>query len=186
MSTSDRVAHSRWLSWALRHEPAAAGIALDEAGWTPIAAMLAAAARQGHAITRAELEALVAGSDKQRFAISPDGLEIRANQGHSVPVDLGLAPQEPPERLFHGTADRFVAAILRDGLRRQARHHVHLSAERATAAAVGTRHGRLVVLVVAAGRMHRDGHAFFRSANGVWLAEAVPAGYLAREDEGQG
>ncbi len=172
---------SKWMSWALRHDPGAAGITLDDQGWTEIEALLAAAARQKMAMTRDELATIVATNDKQRFAISPDGREIRANQGHSVPIDLGLAPQIPPALLFHGTADRFVAAILRDGLRKQARHHVHLSAERATAAVVGTRHGRLVVLTVASATMHQEGFAFYRSANGVWLADEVPARFLAVE-----
>lgn len=182
MSTDRRLVElSKWLSWALRHDPTAAGITLDAEGWVSIGALLAAAESQGRGMSRAELERIVETSDKKRFAIDGDGTAIRANQGHSVAVDLGLEPQVPPDVLFHGTADRFVEAILREGLRKQARHHVHLSADRATAAAVGTRHGRLIVLLVDARGMHGDGHRFYRSANGVWLADAVPAAYLERE-----
>jgi putative RNA 2'-phosphotransferase len=175
------IALSKWMSWALRHDPTAAGITLDHAGWTSVDALLEAAARQGQRMTRTELEAVVANNEKKRFLISDDGCTIRANQGHSVPVDLGLDPLIPPCQLFHGTADRFIAAILREGLRRQARQHVHLSADRMTATAVGTRHGRPVILIVAAERMHSDGHVFYRSANGVWLTEAVPATYLSAD-----
>jgi len=173
---------SKWLSWALRHDPTAAGITLDAAGWCDIDAVLAAAARAGRTMTMAELSQVVSTSDKKRFALSDGGHLIRANQGHSVPVELGLAPQAPPHLLFHGTADRFVAAIRTEGLKRQARHHVHLSADRGTATSVGVRHGRPVVLVIAAGRMHADGHLFYRSENVVWLVEAVPPAYLGIEE----
>lgn len=184
MSADRRLVElSKWLSWALRHDPTAAGIELNPEGWVPVEQLLSAAECQGRGMTSAELERIVEASDKKRFAVSGDGLSIRANQGHSVPVDLGLEPQVPPAVLFHGTADRFVESILREGLQRQARHHVHLSAERATAAAVGTRHGRLIVLTVDALQMHGDGHRFYRSANGVWLADAVPAAYLRREQQ---
>ena len=173
------IERSRWMSWALRHDPSGAGITLDPAGWTTIDGLLAAARRHGYAISRAELEAIVATNDKRRFAISADGLSIRASQGHSVPVDLGLQPLAPPERLYHGTADRFVASILASGLERRQRQQVHLSAEQATAISVGGRHGRPVVLCIAAGRMHADGHVFTRSANGVWLVDAVPPAYIS-------
>lgn len=175
---SAHQAASKWLSWALRHDPQAAGIVFEEAGWTAVPALLDAAARAGHVLDRAQLGALVAASDKQRFALSPDGLLILANQGHSVPVELGLPAREPPAVLFHGTAERFLPDIRRDGLQRRARHHVHLSAEPATADAVGGRHGRSVVLRVDAARMHADGLVFNCSTNGVWLVDEVPPQYL--------
>ena len=122
---------------------------------------------------------MVRTSDKQRFAISEDGTRIRANQGHSVPVELGLLPQVPPEQLYHGTATRFLDSIRIQGLLRGDRHHVHLSANADTAVKVGSRHGQPVVLIVHAGDMHHAGHVFFRSDNGVWLVAHVPPAFLA-------
>lgn len=178
--TPERItAASKWLSWALRHDPTGAGIVLDAQGWTPVADLLAAANRAGHRLDRSLLDDLVRRNDKQRFAFDEAGGRIRANQGHSQPVDLGLESLVPPDLLYHGTADRFVAAILAKGIQRQSRQQVHLSAERTTATSVGGRHGRPVVLTVASGRMHADGHRFYRSANGVWLTDEVPATYVS-------
>ncbi len=152
---------------------------LDGQGWTELAHLLAQARRHGTNITRAELDAVVAGSDKQRFALSDDGLRIRANQGHSVArVDLALAPALPPALLYHGTATRFVDAIRAQGLEPGARQHVHLSREQDTAETVGGRHGRAVVLRVDTQAMQRAGHVFYLSANGVWLTAAVPATFI--------
>jgi putative RNA 2'-phosphotransferase len=162
----------------LRHEPEAIGITLDAEGWVAVDELLAAAARHGQPITRQQLEEIVATNDKKRFSFSADGRLIRANQGHSVEVDLGLAPIEPPELLYHGTGAKSLASIREKGLVRGSRHHVHLSLDRDTAHRVGQRHGRPAVLVVEAGRMHRDGHRFYRSENGVWLTEAAPPEYL--------
>jgi putative RNA 2'-phosphotransferase len=169
---------SKFLSLHLRHEPAAFGLRLEPGGWVPVAALLAGAAAKGIPITRVELDAVVRGSDKQRFAFDESGDKIRANQGHSAEVDLQLQPAEPPAVLYHGTADRFLVPILRDGLNKMARHHVHLSADTATASKVGSRHGRLVLLAVEAASMRADGHQFFRSANGVWLVDTVQPRYL--------
>ncbi len=162
----------------LRHQPGAAGISLDREGWVAIDVLLAGCAAQGRPITREELLEIVATSDKQRFAISADGLCIRANQGHSVEVDLALAPVEPPAVLFHGTVARFLDAIRREGLRAGERTHVHLSADVTTAKKVGARRGAPVILEVDAAAMHRAGLQFFCSANGVWLTAAVPPQYL--------
>ena len=169
---------SKFLSFVLRHNPQAIGVTLDAEGWVPVDELLAAAARDGTSISREQLEEVVATNDKKRFAFSDDGRLIRANQGHSVEVDLNLEPVEPPELLYHGTVDRFLESIRAKGLIRGNRHHVHMSADRETAARVGQRRGRPVVLVVEAARMHRAGHQFFCSENGVWLTEAVPAEYL--------
>jgi putative RNA 2'-phosphotransferase len=173
---------SKFLSLVLRHKPQTIGITLDPEGWVPVEDLLAAAARHGRSITREQLDEVVATNDKKRFAFSPDSGLIRANQGHSVEVDLGLVPLEPPELLYHGTVERFLDSIREKGLVRGNRHHVHLSADRETAARVGQRRGQPVVLVVEAGRMQRDGHQFFRSDNGVWLTEAVPAIFLKFPD----
>ncbi|HZT81414.1 MAG TPA: RNA 2'-phosphotransferase, partial [Gemmataceae bacterium] len=147
-------------------------------GWVPVADLLAACAAHDFPVSHEELNEVVASSDKQRFAFDESGTRIRANQGHSAAVDLQLQPVTPPNLLYHGTAESTVPLILRDGLRRMARHHVHLSADVPTARKVGARHGRPAVLVVDAAAMHRAGHAFFVSANGVWLVDAVPPEYL--------
>lgn len=174
----------KYLSLILRHDPARAGLVLDPGGWTPVERVLSALAAAGLPATREHLQAVVAADAKGRYALAGD--RIRANQGHSVPVDLGLPESEPPALLFHGTPERNVPAILREGLRRGQRHHVHLSTDEATADAVGSRRGRAVVLRVAAAAMHAEGHAFRRSANGVWLTDTVPARHLSVPDRPSG
>lgn len=169
---------SKWMSLVLRHDPAKFGVELDGAGWTRVDDLLAAAARAGLPLDDATLRRLVAENDKQRFALSDDGTMIRASQGHSVAVELGLEPVEPPPVLFHGTATRFLGSIRREGLVAGSRRQVHLSADADTAKTVGARHGRPAILRIDAARMHADGHRFFRSANGVWLTDAAPAEYL--------
>ncbi|MFC4496321.1 RNA 2'-phosphotransferase [Streptomyces ovatisporus] len=171
---------SKFLSRHLRHEPQRIGITLDARGRVNVQELLQAAAAHGFPFSRAELEEVVATSDKQRFAIE-DGL-IGANQGHSVAVDLELPVLEPPARLYHGTVGRFLPAIRAEGLRAMNRHAVHLSPDRETATRVGARRGRPVVLTVEAAAMHRDGHRFQLSRNGVWLVEAVPPRYLRAPD----
>ncbi|MEU8511433.1 RNA 2'-phosphotransferase [Kitasatospora sp. NPDC048722] len=174
------VKTSRMLSRILRHEPGWVGITLDEAGWVRIDLLLAALAAKGNRLSRADLDHIVATNNKRRFGYSPDGLSIRANQGHTVAVDLGLAAAVPPPVLYHGTAARHLAAIFHEGLRPMARQDVHLSADTETATRVGSRHGRPVVLTVNAGAMVADGHEFRISENGVWLTDAVPPQYLSR------
>jgi putative RNA 2'-phosphotransferase len=169
---------SKFLSFVLRHNPRAIGISLDPEGWVLIDVLLQASAKAKHSITREQLEEVVATNDKKRFSISPDGRSIRANQGHSVEVDLNLEPVEPPELLYHGTVERFLDSIRQKGLVRGARQHVHLSADRETAIRVGQRRGRPVVLVIEAGRMHREGCRFYLSENKVWLTDAVPPEFL--------
>ncbi len=176
-----RAVHlSKFLSLVLRHQPEAAGVTLDAQGWVEIDVLLDGAARAGVSMTRAELEGVVASSDKRRFALSADGRRIRANQGHSRPVDLGLAPSVPPDVLFHGTVEEAVPSILATGLEKRARQHVHLSADVATARKVGARRGRPIVLRVDAAAMVAAGHTFSVSDNGVWLIEAVPARFVSR------
>jgi putative RNA 2'-phosphotransferase len=169
---------SKFLSLVLRHRPEKIGLTLDEAGWTPVAGLIEACNRHGFPLSLTELQAVVAHNDKARFSFSADGTLIRANQGHSVPVNLGYEPVEPPEYLFHGTAVRFLPAIQAQGLVKGRRHQVHLSPDVATARQVGGRHGRVVVLKVHSGAMHRDGYAFCLSENGVWLVDAAPPQYL--------
>jgi len=178
MEEQRRIKVSKFLSLVLRHQPEQIGIQLDAHGWVSIEELMHGFANEGRSITREELQEVVDTSDKQRFAISADGLRIRANQGHSVEVDLGYTPTTPPEMLYHGTSERNIAAIRASGLTKGARHHVHLSGDVETARKVGARHGAAVVLGVRAGAMVQDGHLFYRSANGVWLTESVPAIYL--------
>lgn len=155
---------------------------LGPGGWVGVDELLAACAARSMAVSRAELDEVVARNNKQRFAFDETGQRIRANQGHSVEVDLELAPAEPPAILYHGTASHNLGDILAQGLRRMNRHHVHLSQEIATAANVGGRHGKPVVLEVAAAAMRQAGHVFYCSANGVWLTDSVPPEFL-RERE---
>lgn len=171
---------SKYLSLVLRHDPAAAGVMLDAEGWVRVADLLDGAARHGHSFTRAELEEVVQKNEKQRFAFNADGQRIRANQGHSVSVDLGLTPETPPEILYHGTVEHFVPSIMEKGLDKRDRQHVHLSLDINTATRVGSRRGEPVILKIAAANMHADGFQFYCSANGVWLTERVPPQYISR------
>lgn len=180
--SDNHTKNSKFLSLVLRHNPGEIGTVLDEAGWVAVDDLLEAMRRHGHSLTFFELQRIVETSDKQRFAFSEDQRQIRANQGHSVAVDLGYAPAVPPAVLFHGTAERFLASIRRDGLVKGKRHHVHLSETVQTASAVGVRHGRLALLEVAARRMHADGISFFRTPNNVWLVDHVPPAYLTFPD----
>ncbi|MFD4693287.1 RNA 2'-phosphotransferase [Streptomyces sp. NPDC058463] len=171
---------SKYLSKHLRHQPDRIGITLDPSGWVPIDELMRACAGHGFPITRAELDHVVAANDKQRFAV--DGDRIRANQGHTVTVDLGLPPAEPPAYLYHGTVGRVLDVIRTEGLRPMDRHHVHLSPDRETATRVGARRGVPVILSVDAGAMHRAGHIFHVSTNGVWLTDSVPPQFLRLRD----
>ncbi|WP_309059452.1 RNA 2'-phosphotransferase [Streptomyces sp.] len=176
MDEQRTVKVSKYLARHLRHQPEKIGLTLDGGGWVEIDTLITAAAAHGFPFTREELDHVVAVNDKRRFAV--EGTRIRASQGHSVAVDLALPPATPPPYLYHGTVARSLDAIRTEGLRPMNRHDVHLSADRETAARVGARRGRPVVLSVDAAAMHRDGHVFRVSANGVWLTRAVPVRYL--------
>lgn len=176
MTSDDLTSISRFLSYVLRHNPAAIGVTLDEAGWISIDTLLAATARHGRSIDRDTLDQLINNPGKRRFESHGDS--IRAAQGHSIPVDLQLAPIQPPAVLYHGTVSRFLPRIMAEGLKPGKRTHVHLSAEPAAAASVGARRGHPVVLVIDAAAMHRAGHLFYRAANGVWLTSHVPPTWI--------
>jgi putative RNA 2'-phosphotransferase len=148
----------------------------------PIDDLRAALAAHGRPLTLDELEFVVATNDKQRFAFSDDGLRIRANQGHSVDVELGYEPATPPEILYHGTPQQFVEPIRRSGLQKMKRHHVHLHEDVSTATAVGNRRGRAVLLRVRARAMHDAGQAFFVTTNNVWLTDHVPSEFIEFPD----
>ena len=174
----DRHKHkSKFLSLVLRHQPEVAGISVDEAGWVAVEELLEGCRRAGQAISRRSSRRSSAPAT-QRFALSPDGTRIRANQGHSVEVDLGYEPATPPDVLYHGTAEKYLDSIRREGLVKGGRHHVHLSERVETATAVGQRHGKVVVLEVRAGAMHREGFLFYRTPKGVWLTDQVSPEYL--------
>lgn len=170
--------HSKFLSFILRHQPDSIGLQLDPQGWANIDALLHQARQRGTLISHDQLLAIVANSDKQRFAISDDGLRIRANQGHSVAIDLALTPQTPPDILLHGTASRFLASILQQGLLPMQRQQVHLTTQAHIAREVGARYGEVCLLQIDARQMVQAGHVFFCSQNGVWLTAAVPAPYI--------
>src|SRR5215217_5138217 len=179
METKNLVRASKRLSLHLRHAPGEIGVTLEPGGWIAVETLLSALAAHGLRLTRAELGEIVEGNDKRRFAFDPTGERIRASQGHSVDVELGLPPATPPAVLYHGTVEKFLATILREGLRPMQRHAVHLSASAETARAVGARRGRPVLLVVDAAAMAAAGHEFQLSANGVWLTAAVPPEFLS-------
>jgi putative RNA 2'-phosphotransferase len=170
---------SKFLSLVLRHEPEKIGLGLDAGGWVGVTELLDACRAHGFSLTLEELHNVVDTDSKKRFAFSEDGLKIRASQGHSIAIDLGYEPVDPPHVLYHGTAERFLSSIMERGLLRGERHHVHLSSDVFTATTVGRRHGRPVVLEVDSNLMSRDGHLFYRSQNGVWLTEHVPPKYLS-------
>lgn len=178
MSQDDLKSDSKVLSLVLRHQPEAIGLTLDAEGWASVDELIACAAKQRRALSRERIAKIVDTSDKQRFKLSDDGARIRANQGHSIDVDLKLVSQTPPEILFHGTTARNLDSIQAGGLEKRSRQHVHLSPDEATAIKVGQRHGKPVVLRVRALNMHEAGHAFYLSDNGVWLVDTVPSEFL--------
>lgn len=169
---------SKFLCFVLRHNPGAVGISLDPSGWVRVQDLIAGAASAGRNIDLDTLRLIVERDEKRRYALSEDGAFIRANYGHSVPVDLGLEHGEPPVHLYHGTADRNLDAIRAGGLQSGRRLFVHLSVDATTAAGVGRRHGTPVVLKVLALDMHGAGHRFYHSESGIWLTRYVPPGYI--------
>ncbi len=181
---SERVVRlSKTLSYWLRHQPEAGGLTLDAAGWTDVDAVLAAFTRERLGCDWQELLHVVETNDKQRFELNADASRIRARQGHSIAVDLGWPDAQPPETLYHGTVERFLDAILAEGLKSMSRHHVHLSPDIETARRVGVRRGRPVILEVAAGRLAASGQTFQLTGNGVWLTSHVPPAFLTRLDD---
>jgi putative RNA 2'-phosphotransferase len=175
------VTVSKFVSKYLRHEPQTLGLVLEPGGWVLVDDLLEGAAEIGFLISRTELVEVVAESDKRRFSFDERGEKIRANQGHSAAVDLQLPDARPPDVLYHGTPEKFVAVILVEGLRKMRRHDVHLSPDVATAVRVGSRRGKPVILVVDSDRMAADGYTFRVSANGVWLTDNVPPQYLRKD-----
>jgi|ERR1700677_1860416 len=178
MNEKETTRTSKFLSLILRHEPQRVGLKLDDAGWVDVDLLLQAVNQHGVPLTLDQLKHVVETNPKKRFALSDDGLRIRASQGHSLDVDLQYEPEVPPELLYHGTATRFLDAIRAGGLEKMQRHDVHLSADPAATVPVGSRHGKPALLTIRAGEMHKAGHQFRRSENGVWLVVHVPAQFI--------
>lgn len=173
---------SKMLTSALRHKPEKIGITIEAlGGWTDVDELLKAMRAHGCAIDMPMLETIVANDNKQRYSFSADKRKIRANQGHSIDVVMDYLEPEPPALLYHGTGEKSVDAILREGIKRMSRQYVHLSRDIQTAVKVGQRHGKPVVLTVSSAQMFSDGYRFFLSENGVWLTELVPTKYISVE-----
>ncbi len=169
---------SKLLSLTLRHQPEVLGIELDSQGWTPTETLIEAVNKYGIRLDMNLLEEVVRKNDKQRFAFNEDRSQIRANQGHSLNIDLKLSPSQPPEVLYHGTVEQFLNRIKSSGLLKMSRQHVHLSLDIETATKVGSRRGKPIILTIAAQRMFKAGHLFYISENGVWLTDHVPVEYI--------
>lgn len=165
---------SKFLSFILRHNPQSIKLKLDAQGWADIGELIANS--KEIKLTRELIEEVVQENDKQRFSI--DGDRIRANQGHSISIDLALEAVKPPKILYHGTATRFLDSIMQEGLTKQSRQHVHLSKDIETAKIVGQRHGKVVILEINSEKMFHEGYAFYLSENGVWLTDRVVTQYL--------
>ncbi len=179
ITEKEAVRISKFLSLVLRHQPETISLVLDDNGWADVDLLIEKCNEKGVALNRAVLEYIVDTNTKKRFSFNEQKDQIRANQGHSIDVDLALSAQIPPDVLYHGTAEQFVTSIKEQGLQKQQRQHVHLSKEQSTAIQVGQRHGKPVVFSVLAGQMHQDGFVFYLSDNGVWLTDHVPAKYLS-------
>ena len=178
MNPDRRVKISKYLSYHLRQHPEKIGLTLQSGGWVRVAELLAAAKKHHFPIQEWELQEVVVTNDKQRFSFDETRTQIRANQGHSINVDLQLVATVPPDILYHGTHGKVVASILQVGLQKMARHHVHLSADMETARQVGQRRGKPVVLQIDAAAMQQQGYEFYRSQNGVWLVDRVPPEFI--------
>ena len=169
---------SKFLSLILRHQPEVVGLALEENGWVSVEKLIKASANYGKPFTLAELKSVVETNDKKRFAFNENETKIRANQGHSLEVEIEFEKRTPPEILYHGTAEKNVGVIFAEGLKKMSRHHVHLSADTETAKKVGMRYGKPVIFQIDTAAMQAAGFEFFVSANGVWLIENVPPKFL--------
>ncbi|MCM1165728.1 MAG: RNA 2'-phosphotransferase [Lachnospiraceae bacterium] len=170
---------SIFISLILRHKPETIGISLDEHGWADVEELIGGINKtKDYALDMETLEEIVRTDNKQRYSFNEDKTLIRANQGHSVNVDVELKEAEPPEQLFHGTGERFAAAIRAEGLKPMSRLYVHLSKDRETAVKVGSRHGKPHIFFVHSGKMYRQGYKFYISENGVWLTKSVPPEFL--------
>jgi putative RNA 2'-phosphotransferase len=170
---------SKLLSLVLRHQPEDIGLTLDEQGWAKVPELIAKVNQKGLHLDFATLQIIVDTNDKKRFAFNEDKSLIRANQGHSIEIDLQLTQQVPPAILFHGTAEKNISLIKQHGLQKMNRHHVHLTANEETAFKVGQRHGKPIILSIQAMTMHEQEYIFYVSGNGVWLTDRVPIDFIS-------
>jgi putative RNA 2'-phosphotransferase len=175
--TDKLIQTGKYLAFVLRHDPGSIGLTLDKNGWADIDELISKSKRP---LTRELIEEVVRTNNKKRYRISEDGSKIRASQGHSIEVDLGLEPKKPPKYLYHGTAERFIDSILSKGIEKRSRQDVHLSLDEKTAEKVGKRHGKPVILRVKAGEMHSQGYVFRLSDNKVWLTGIVPPHFIEK------
>ncbi|WP_261510500.1 RNA 2'-phosphotransferase [Chryseobacterium paludis] len=171
---------SKFLSLILRHQPETIHLKLDENGWADVRELIEKSARNRMRFTLGELDEVVETNNKKRFAFNEDKTKIRANQGHSIDVDLALISQQPPEFLYHGTAEANMASILEKGIEKRNRQHVHLSSDKETATKVGMRHGKPVILIIRTGEMFKENIEFYLSDNGVWLTDFVDVKYISK------
>jgi putative RNA 2'-phosphotransferase len=178
MDKKRQIKISKFLSYVLRHNPDIIGIQLDLGGWADVSSLLHAAEQKGFRITEGELKTVVKQSDKRRFSFSKNYLLIRADYGHSIPVELGYNPEVPPDILYHGTAEKNLKEIRSNGINKGNRQYVHLSMDIETATRVGQRHGKPIILGVLSGRMHSDGCKFYHSTRKIWLTDRVLPEYL--------
>ena len=181
MNEQKKKKTSKFLSYVLRHHPELIGLNLDEQGWTNVDELITKSRRDSYqGFTFEELDEIVETNDKKRFIFNEDKTRIRANQGHSIDIDLALKPQQPPEFLYHGTAQKNIDSIIEKGIEKRNRQHVHLSLDKETATKVGMRHGKPIILTINSGKMFEDGILFYLSENGVWLTDFVEAKYISK------
>lgn len=180
MTEQDKKRISKFLSLILRHDPDKIGLELDEQGWANVKDLIDKCKKHRYHFSMEDLIEIVETNDKQRYSFNEKRNKIRANQGHSIDIDLALSPVEPPEFLYHGTATRFLSSIMEQGIIKISRQHVHLSKDKETAAKVGSRHGKVIVLTIMTGKMHQDGILFYQSDNGVWLTDFVDLKYISK------
>lgn len=179
MNNKQTVKVSKFMSFALRHDPKAAGITLDSNGWVKVSELIKAIKNHGYSVNLKDIEFVVENNDKKRFQIVGD--KIRASQGHSVDIDLNLTPTKPPKFLYHGTALKNVDSIYENGINSGNRQHVHLSVDRETAVKVGSRHGKPYIFIIDSEKMYEDGVDLYISENGVWLVKSVERKYISSD-----
>ncbi len=183
MKNNNNIKLGKFLSFILRHKPDTIGIELDNHGWADVTQLIEKLNKTAKKIDLDTLKEVVETDNKQRFSFNANFDKIRANQGHSIKIDLDYLPQQPPEFLYHGTAERFVKSILETGIEKKNRHHVHLSSDTETALKVGQRHGKPFIFKVLAQEMFNDGYTFYLSDNSVWLTDEVPVKYLEASEK---
>lgn len=180
MTEQDKKRIGKFLSLVLRHDPEKIGLELDENGWANVRELIEKCKKHLYHFSMEDLIEIVETNDKQRYSFNEKRNKIRANQGHSIDIDLALTPVEPPEFLYHGTATRFLSSIMEQGILKGSRQHVHLSKDKETATRVGSRHGKPAILTIMSGKMHQDGILFYQSDNSVWLTDYVDVKYISQ------